>query len=143
MAAIWRPERVVCPKNHKKGTEQAMLFLNVPVDREKVSLPRGIFCEVKKCTLLYIASPRNRSKFLSLLSTMASRLSVLQRLEDDGIGLYSEGESGCEAERISGYMPEDPIADVASGEALDDEEEDDDASSALTPGLVAGQYLHL
>ena len=49
--------------------------------------------------------------------------------------------SDCEAEGISGYMPE---AD-ASGEALDDDDEgaDDASSSALTIALFAGQYLLL
>ena len=64
---------------------------------------------------------------------------MLERLEDD---LYSEDESDCEAEGISGYMPE---AD-ASGEALDDDDEegtDDASSSALTIALFAGQYLLL
>ena len=68
---------------------------------------------------------------LRFFLTMASRLSVLERLEDDDDGLYSEDESDCEAEGISGYMPE---AD-ASGEALDDDDEegaDDAFSSALT-----------
>ena len=53
---------------------------------------------------------RNLSRFFL---TMASRLSVynvLERLEDDDDGLYSEDESDCEAEGISGYMPEaDPV----------------------------------
>ena len=77
--------------------------------------------------------------------TMASRLSVydvLERLEDDDDGLYSEDESDCEAEGISGYMPE---AD-ASGKALDDDDEEganDASSSALTIAPFAGQYLLL
>ena len=84
---------------------------------------------------------RNLSRFFL---TMASRLSVydvLERLEDDDVGLYSEDEGDCEAEGTSGYMPE---AD-ASGEALDDDEEgaDDGSSSALTIALFAGQYLLL
>ena len=85
---------------------------------------------------------RNLSRFFL---TMASRLSVydvLERLEDDDDGLYSEDESDCEAEGISGYMPE---AD-ASGEALDDDDEegaDDASSSALTIAPFAGQYLLL
>ena len=48
---------------------------------------------------------RNLSRFFL---TMASRLSVydvLERLENDDDGLYSEDESDCEAEGISGYMP--------------------------------------
>ena len=48
---------------------------------------------------------RNLSRFFL---TMASRLSVydvLERLEDDDDGLYSEDENDCEAEGISGYMP--------------------------------------
>ena len=103
---------------------------------KKISLPRGIFCEVKKCRLL--CSIYEPLKWIEILSrfflTMASRLSVydvLERLEDDDDGLYSEDESDCEAEGISGYMPE---AD-ASGEALDDDDEegaDDASSSALT-----------
>ena len=52
VGAILRPARVVCSKNHKKSPERAMFFLNVPADAEKISLPRGIFCEVKKCRLL-------------------------------------------------------------------------------------------
>ena len=83
---------------------------------------------------------------------MASRLSVydvLERLDDDDVGLYSEDESDCEAEGISGYMPETDdglMADIASGEALDDDEEggmdvDDASSSVLTTGPVSGQYL--
>ena len=84
---------------------------------------------------------------------MASRLSVydvLERLDDDDDGLYSGDESDCEAEGISGYMPEADdglLADIASGEALDDEEEegsmdaDDASSSAITTGPVSGQYL--
>ena len=52
VGAILRPVRVVCSKNHKKSPERAMFFLNVPADAEKISLPRGIFCEVKKCRLL-------------------------------------------------------------------------------------------
>ena len=39
---------------------------------------------------------------------MASCLSVydvLERLDDDDDGPYSEDESDCEAEGISGYMP--------------------------------------
>ena len=63
---------------------------------------------------------QNLSRFFL---TMASRLSVydvLERLEDDDDGLYSEDESDCEAEGTSGYMPE---AD-ASGEALDDDDEE-------------------
>ena len=85
---------------------------------------------------------RNLSRFFL---TMASRLSVydvLERLEDDDDGLYSEDESDCEAEGISGYMPE---AD-ASGEALDDDDKegaDDASSSALTIAPFAGQYLLL
>ena len=84
---------------------------------------------------------QNLSRFFL---TMASRLSVydvLERLEDDDDGLYSEDESDCEAEGTSGYMPE---AD-ASGETLDDDEEgaDDASSSALTIALFAGQYLLL
>ena len=85
---------------------------------------------------------RNLSHFFL---TMASRLSVydvLERLEDDDDGLYSEDESDCEAEGISGYMPESD----ASGEALDDDDEegaDDASSSALTIALFAGQYLLL
>ena len=50
---------------------------------------------------------------------------MLERLDDDD-GLYSEDESDCEAEGISGYMPEaddDLMADIASEETLDDEEE--------------------
>ena len=74
---------------------------------------------------------------------------MLERLDDDDDGLYSEDESDCEAEGISGYLPEtgdDLMADIGSGEALDDEEEegnvdDDDVSLALTTSLVAGQYL--
>ena len=73
---------------------------------------------------------------------MASRLSVydvIERLEDDDYGLYSEDESDCEAEGTSGYMPE---AD-ASGEALDDDEEgaDDASSSVLTIALFAGSVF--
>ena len=75
---------------------------------------------------------RNLSRFFL---TMASRLSlydVLERLEDDDDGLYSEDESDCEAEGISGYMPEaddDLMAAIASEEALDDDDEGaDDAS---------------
>ena len=52
VGAILRPVRVVCSKNHKKSPKRAMFFLNVPADAEKISLPRGIFCEVKKCRLL-------------------------------------------------------------------------------------------
>ena len=68
---------------------------------------------------------------------MASHLSVydvLERLDDDDDGLYSEDESDCEAEGISGYMSE-----------ADKEEEgaDDASSSALTTGLFATQYLLL
>ena len=54
-----------------------MVYLNVdiPADAEKVSEPRGIFSEVKKCTLLYYST--SRSKFIwSFFLTMASRLSV-------------------------------------------------------------------
>ena len=50
VGAKLRPERVVCSKNIT--LDRAMLFVNVPADREKVSLPHGIFFEVKKCTLL-------------------------------------------------------------------------------------------
>ena len=74
---------------------------------------------------------------------------MLERLDDDDDGLYSGDESDCEAEGISGYMPEADdglLADIASGEALDDEEEgsmdaDDASSSAITTGPVSGQYL--
>ena len=84
---------------------------------------------------------------------MASRsgvYDVLERLDDDDDGLYSGDESDYEAEGICGYMPETNdglMADVASGEALDDEEgegsmdADDASSSALTTGPVSGQYL--
>ena len=83
-----------------------MVYLNVPADAEKVSAPHGIFCEVKKYTLLWSTS---RWKSIKIYLTMASRLSVydgLERLDDDDDGLYSEDESDCEAEGISGYMPE-------------------------------------
>ena len=35
-------------KKSQKRPERAMLFLNVPVDREKVSLPRDIFLRGQK-----------------------------------------------------------------------------------------------
>ena len=83
---------------------------------------------------------------------MASRFSaydVLEMLDIDD-GLYSEDESDCEAEGISGYMPEaddDLTGAIASGAALDDDDEgdsmdtDDASSSVLTTSLLAGQYL--
>ena len=68
---------------------------------------------------------------------------MLERLDDDDLWLYSEDESDCEAEEISGYISEadyDLMTDIVSGNALDDEEEgnmdaDDAASSALTTSL--------
>ena len=74
---------------------------------------------------------------------------MLERLDDDDDGLHSEDESDCEAEGISGYMPEaddDLMAAIASEALLDNEEEegnmdtDDASSSALITGLFAGQY---
>ena len=87
---------------------------------------------------------------LKSILTMASRLSVydvLERLDDDDDGPYSEDESDCEAEGISGYMPEaddDLMAAIASEASLDNKKEegtDDASSSELTTGLFAGQYL--
>ena len=61
---------------------------------------------------------------------------VLERLDDDNDGLYSEDESDCEAEGISEYMPkadDDLMAAIAIRAALDDEEEEgaDDVSSSM------------
>ena len=80
------------------------------------------------------------------VQTMASPSSVydvLERLENDDHGLYSDDESDCEADGIS----EGPMTTSRSAEqrwmtikrkvvwiAVD-------ASSALTTGLVSGQYL--
>ena len=74
---------------------------------------------------------------------------ALERIDSDDVGLYSDDESDCEAEGISGYMSgadDDFMADIANGEALVGEEEgtmdaDDAPSSALTTSLVAGQYF--
>ena len=70
---------------------------------------------------------------------------MLERLDGDDVGLYSDGESDCEAEGIAGYMSEaddDLMADISRGEALDDEEEGTmDTFSALTASLVASQYF--
>ena len=52
---------------------------------------------------------------------------MLEKLDDDDDGLFSDDESYCEAEGISGYMPEADdglLADIAGGEALDVEEEE-------------------
>ena len=43
---------------------------------------------------------------------------MLERLEDDDDGLFSDDESYCEAEGISGYMPEADgglLADISAG----------------------------
>ena len=84
-----------------------MFFLNVPADAEKISLYLVVFFARSKSAGCYVVRAveidRNLSRFFL---TMASRLSVydvLERLEDDDDGLYSEDESDCEAERISGY----------------------------------------
>ena len=70
---------------------------------------------------------------------------MLEKLDDDDDGLFSDDESYCEAEGISGYMPEADDGLLAGGEALDDEEEEgsmdagDASFSALTTDLVPGR----
>ena len=71
---------------------------------------------------------------------------MLERLDVDDDGLYSDDESDSEAEGISGCMPETDdglMADIASGEVLDDEEEESsmDADDASSYWSSSGQYL--
>ena len=57
---------------------------------------------------------------------------VLERLEDDDPGLFSEEDSDCEEAGIFDYLPEasgDLMSALSSEEALDDEEEGDSTST--------------
>ena len=72
---------------------------------------------------------------------------VLERLEDDDPGFFSEEDGDCEEAGIFGYLPEasgDLMSALSSEEALDDEEGDsmsiDEASSsALVTVLAEGK----
>ena len=144
VGTILRPVRVVCSKNHKKSPEQAIFFLNVPADAEKISLPRGIFARSKSAGCYVVRAVEIDRNLSCFFLTMASRLSVydvLERLEDYDDGLYSEDESDCEAEGVSGYMPESD----ASGEALTTTMKKAPMTPLFqrSPLLFAGQYLLL